>query len=955
MPGQGIGPWAAAQGVRMSRDANRDTARSEERRLRHALDVAERASQALSGLLADLALIQSEEDALGKLLGRAQTALDAGMVIALEEIGTGLKIRAARPDIDAVPPAMLPLIEGLTGTPRDLSQSDDARLAALTTHPAFAGAASIVSAPLPMGGTRRGVLLALGSSPNAFDDSARSVLQQLAQMAFYRLDALSARGENRLMAEAVDRSASGVAIADVTLPDKPLTYVNRAFETMTGYAAQEVLGTNCRFLSAEPLDSPERKRLREVVAQNGSGRFILRNRRKNGEPFWNELTIYPIDGENGQARYLVATQTDVSQRIEAQRVNEKIQSRIDDALAHSRDGFLMLAPNGEVILANSTTLDLFPSPRLQWASGTGFAENWADYLAELTDAMRPEDAAFVTPDLEALCQAPEGTEVNLPDGRTVLVRAQYTTEGTIVLGATDVTPLKSVERMLRQRVAAIESAPDGIAVADQDNRILYANSSLARLLSVDSEMNLVGRRWDPYYKSAEARAALAHIKNAIASDEKIDVRLPFETRDGDARVHDVSVSRTSGVGVILVVRDITDQLAARKRRAELDEQLAIARRQQSIAELSAGLAHDFNNLLSAINGSAVLISTDEDVSASTRRFAERIVAAGTQAARLVNRLLDMGRTQDEESLFDLRAATKDGLSLAETNLSSSTKLTIHTGDDVLEVHGNPTEAGQIVINLVLNSHHALAGAAGRVDVTLEKFEGTTAENVVVGRIVPGVTYARLSVADTGSGIPPEIINKIFEPYFSTKGEKGTGIGLASITAIVRRVNGAIAVHSVLGEGTRFDIFWPTGPLGGDEDGDEDDPDHVDLSGRLIMVVDDELEVAEVLGSYLERMGAEVAVVDDPELAIEAVQDDPTAWTAIVSDYSMGKINGGDLVEQVRKLTLDLPIFILTALARTISDMRINDRTVQSVFAKPANFRQISEALASIPASRNWDE
>ena len=169
------------------------------------------------------------------------------------------------------------------------------------------------------------------------------------------------------------------------------------------------------------------------------------------------------------------------------------------------------------------------------------------------------------------------------------------------------------------------------------------------------------------------------------------------------------------------------------------------------------------------------------------------------------------------------------------------------------------------------------------------------------------------------------------------------------------MNGAIAVHSVLGEGTRFDIFWPIDQPNAVADNTETPEDQVDLSDRLIMIVDDELEVAEVLGSFLERMGAEVAVVDDPELAIEAIQDDPTAWTAVISDYSMGKINGGDLVEQVRELTPDLPIFILTALARTISDTRINDRTVQSVFAKPANFRQISQALANIPASKTWDE
>ena len=155
------------------------------------------------------------------------------------------------------------------------------------------------------------------------------------------------------MAATIAGSSSGFAIADATHASRPLVYVNRAFEQLSGYSAAEVRGQNCRFLSDEPPESEERMRLRQAVQSCEPGTFLVRNKRKSGELFWNELTLYPVYAPTGEPINLVATQSDVTERVLATAERDRVQDRMVRALTATEDAFLVLEHDGRVAFANA--------------------------------------------------------------------------------------------------------------------------------------------------------------------------------------------------------------------------------------------------------------------------------------------------------------------------------------------------------------------------------------------------------------------------------------------------------------------------------------------------------------------------------------------------------------------------------------------------------------------------
>ena len=776
-------------------------------------------------------------------------------------------------------------------------------------------------------------LLVFKDKPGVFGKDSMTLTQRLAGLTMQAVRNSAIAAENTLLASTIAGSSAGFAIADATGPDRPLVYVNAAFERLSGYSAAEVLGQNCRFLSAEPKNAAERVRLRAAVKNASQGTFLLRNRRKSGAEFWNELTLFPVRDSTGTVRNLVATQSDVTERVEATQERDQMRARMERALAATEGAFLVLESDDTVAFANAAVGDLFPSAPLNWATGTTFKQNWRSYLKHAKTFPHRATRLVTTPDIDGLLTNPRGFEVDLPDGRSILLRGARLDDGGMVLSATDVSEMKSAQRLLSQRLAAIEAATDGIAIADEAGRLTYLNSAAALLMGFQTTDAGFGQVWSDRYDGATP----AHSIRAFSDT--------FTRRDiTPNQTHEISASILENGGCVIVLRDITAQLETEARQEALTQDIIRLQRQEAIAQLTAGIAHDFNNLLSAINGSTALIDMMADVPPAITPHVNRISAAGTQAAKLVNRLLDVGAGSEGKGVFELNSTLADLPALVQPSLPQRIAFHVSPVHDALVLRGNPGALTQVLINLALNARDAIGPKTGQIDLRVTRILGDRADPVQVGTLNAQGAYACFELRDTGMGMTAETRASVFKPYFTTKGRQGTGLGLATVAMQVQSAGGAIGLTSAPGRGTTFFIYWPVAPIGNDRKESVKVGSH-DLTNMTVIVVDDDPQVGEVIAGYLEANGAEVAVCQDPRDAADAIADAPDGWGALITDYDMPGMNGGELTAQVRKVAPDLPIFVVTALARRLTDPRLANGQVTDILPKPVDLDHLCAMLA----------
>lgn len=891
-------------------------------------------SALLSGL-ESLASASTPQKAISSLIEAVHNAIDSDLVVLFMRDGDDYIIR------DASDPSLQDVIwSGI-----DLGKRAR-RIVDATTVPEFSsampnamgGMRSFMIEPARVGDQTSAALVCCSAQKGKFSRQDADLLARYAQMAAQVLQNQSLHERNAFLAAVIEESSTAVSIAETRDPEMPLIYVNRAFEELTGYDRSEVLGMNCRFLNAEEPDSYLRQRLRETVENREIGTYILRNKRKDGSIFWNELRLFPIKDDTGFPVQIVATQLDATARIEAEVQRDEARRRLESALSSTEDGFLLVGETGQIAYVNTPFSDAFAG--VDWDLDQPFQDTMQRYADQ---SLRDQDMLkrFAATALDTA----QSFDLQLLNGRSFLINSTPVSTGGAVITASEITRLKIVERTLRQRVAAIENAADGMAVADKAGRIIYANPSLAALWELDNEDQAIGRKWSAFYDRQTHPSLHANADAAIEKYGSWSDQISRENSDEQISMHDLSLRQIPDIGLIINAKDITKRLADEAERNRLSQRIEQASLQEEMGQIAAGLAHDFNNLLSAVLGSASLIESDEDASAPIKEAASRISTAGQRAASLVDQLLDLGKRHKHVKEYDLRKLIDEAINLKKANLRSGVALSAVLGDAPILVHVAQTDIVQIVLNLVINAEAAIDGQ-GEINVTLEQIDGIAPDQtVVIGQIDPKLTYVKITIQDTGSGIPKDQIDKIFEPYFTTKGDDGTGLGLPVVCNIIEENNGAMSLRSAINIGTTFTIFWPlSAPAQPASAQPPASKVLAQLTGRTILVVDDEPEILGLMERNLARSGAEIATTEEPQFALEAVQEDPLAWDCVVTDFNMPGMNGDELIAQIRLVNPKLPIIVVSALAKRLKARKFGEGVVSAILAKPVDYPQLEQEI-----------
>ncbi|WP_420863134.1 PAS domain S-box protein [Algirhabdus cladophorae] len=893
-------------------------------------------SQAVLAGLEKIAAAATPDAALDALLTSVRDSTDSDAALLLECVDARCEAIAST-DADLGDCASVD-VDFITKRPLRIVD-----LAAVTQHLGALGGdgryLSMISAPFTVQTGEVLVLVCLSHQKAKLTKRDQQIAERLMSLASQTLATKKLTDQNALLAKVLDRSSASFSIADADDPECRLIYVNEAFETLTGYTKADVLGQNCRFLSAEDPKSEVRGKIRATIKDRVAGEFEVLNKRKDGVLFWNNLSIFPVDA--GNKSYLVATQWDLTSRVEAEQDRDLARKQLVSALGSVKEGIVLLDPSDRIVFANDQYRRFYNLGTDALAHGDDFCRAWtqAGLRRGLT---KSEASARAMSKLAALKKPCSQKERTLKSGFQVLETNAVTSVGGIVSVLSDVTAIKVVQQQLSERVAAIDSVQDGIAITDVEGRFIYQNPSHMQMFGYTKATELIGRKWSVLYEPEQMKFVRDVAIPTMMDTGQWRGDVMGRRKDGSAIAQEVTLTQLAGSGLICVTRDITDRIHNEKERITLREQLHTAQRQEAIGQMAAGLAHDFNNCLSVISGSAALaldaVTNDERV-----QHTQRIIEASKNAAELTGRLLRFGGRNSQRSRLDIQRPITSALGMVRSSLPSHVQLLTQFPDTPVMCEIDPTDVLQVMINLVINARDAIADQPGIIRVGLSDLDGADiAQRGILGAINPQKRYATVYVEDDGTGISDDDLSALFEAYFTTKSQSGgTGLGLSVVRSLVQASGGVIDVTTQLGAGTRFTIFWPLDAASVDVENEQDaDPEVVDLSGVKVIVVDDDLPVADTIATLLEKAGCETIVCDAPEDALTVIADDPAYWDVVVTDYDMPDMNGADLAQRIRKIADNLPIILCTALPVYMGRARDGANLFDARLSKPVNGKQL---------------
>ena len=723
------------------------------------------------------------------------------------------------------------------------------------------------------------------------------------------------------LSEVARRTTNLVVVTDA---ERRVEWVNAAFEATTGWTLDDVRGRNPgHFLQSDATDPLTVARLRRALDKGEPVQAEVLNRSQSGRDYWVALDIQPLRDANGKLQGFMAVEVDVTEsRQQAEALRQaadaaaNARATLETAVEALQDGFVLYDADDRLVICNSRYREIYALSADAMVPGTSFEAILRHGLAngQYADAVGREAAWLATRLANHRLNSSE-TEQRLADGRWLRVFEKATPDGGRVGLRVDITALKEAEqRAVADRSTAMEASQDGIAITDAQGLFLYMNQAHLAMFGLKGEHEVLGQPWSRLYGPDEAAWMVANAMPKLHAEGRWSGEIMGRAVDGRPVEQDVSLTLKEDGGILCITRDISARRHAAEERDRLQDELQLAQRREIIGQMAAGLAHDFNNLLATISGSATLIAEATPRGTVAGQGAERIIAASDQAAGLVKRLMTLGARPSAKAPLDLRGPVAEAAELIRASIRAPLTLSVSLPETPVTALADATDILQVILNLAINARDAMAGSPGNITLLLTPASAADlAGPFAIGAIDPSRSHVCLTVADTGPGIAATVLAEVFRPYFTTKGDKGTGLGLAVVSSVVTANGGAVRLVSAPGQGARFDVLWPTGPA---QPAREALPIGMTgrLDGRTILVVDDQPEVLAVLTAFLEAAGAEVAPSSDPADVIEALHDDPGAWDLLVTDYDMPGMTGADLARSARNHAPGLPVILVTALA-----------------------------------------
>jgi len=495
-----------------------------------------------------------------------------------------------------------------------------------------------------------------------------------------------------------------------------------------------------------------------------------------------------------------------------------------------------------------------------------------------------------------------------------------------------------------------ENSPEIIYTLGYDGAFTYVNPAWEKVLG-HKVAEVKGKYFIDFVPEEDAKKYARLFKRIRNKKETLtDVTGTFIHKDGSVRLFNLSGaanldSEGKVTGMVGLLNDITEQ-------QRLQTQLQQAQKMEAVGTLAGGIAHDFNNILSAIIGYSELAVLEIPEETKVKQNLTEVLRASQRAKDLVKQILSFSRQNEEElKLMEVKVIIQEALKLLRASLPSTIEIRQQIDPNAGIIEADPTQVHQLMMNLCTNSAAAMGEEGGSLEISLMKVDIDAPSTTMYLDIEPG-SYLRLSVRDTGHGMTPEVLERVFDPYFTTKEKgKGTGLGLAVVHGIVKRHRGGITVETAPGKGTAFHIYFPRVQQE-IEAVETAEVQSLPKGHECILFVDDEEDLIEIGAKMLSHLGYEVATRSDGAEALEAFRAQPERFDLVITDMTMPNLTGDRLAKELMKIRPDIPIILCTGFSENISEQKAKEIGIRGFSMKPFVMRDLAETTRRVLGREN---
>ena len=471
--------------------------------------------------------------------------------------------------------------------------------------------------------------------------------------------------------------------------------------------------------------------------------------------------------------------------------------------------------------------------------------------------------------------------------------------------------------------AMMEAMKESVFICSPDYRIEYMNPSMIKRTGRDATGEICFKTLHGLDKKC---SWCMHDKVHASEHVELDIVSPKDNRSYHVSQTPI-VHRDGSVSKMTVFRDTTDFI-------KLESQLHQAQKMEAIGSLAGGIAHDFNNILFAIIGFTELSMNDLPKGSNAQENLRKVLKAADRAKDMIQQILTFSRkTEKEKKPISVQSVLKEAVNLLRTSLPSTIEIRQDIDVDCGPVMADSTHIHEIIMNLGTNAYHAMREKGGVLGITLRQEEIGSDDSKYDPNLHPG-TYLELIVEDTGHGIDANIMEKIFDPYFTTKSvEEGTGMGLSVVHGIVRDHGGDIRVYSEPGKGTAFYVYLPLIETGSVER-EIISAGPVPTGTERILFIDDEEQIVQMVQQILESLGYHVTPRTSSVEAFEAFRAKPDEFDLVITDMTMPNMTGAELAPRLLKIRSDIPIILCTGFSELMDEKKANAIGIREYVMKP---------------------